>query len=142
MTNRLPFPLGSKSFSPAGEHLEDQVGYRHFVWLESVKRHFKSVNELDTADPVEAIKFQMDQKGLTVKDLEPMIGRSNRVYEVLNRTRPLPLAMIWRLHQGLGIPAEALIQPPKRTVVFYSPNADTSDPFLKYIINLGEGPLR
>lgn len=56
----------------------------------------------------------MDQKGLTVKDLEPMIGRSNRVYEVLNRIRPLTLPMIWRLHKGLGIPAEALI-PPKRT---------------------------
>jgi HTH-type transcriptional regulator/antitoxin HigA len=44
-----------------------------------------------------------------------MIGRSNRVYEVLNRIRPLTLPMIWRLHKGLGIPAEALIQPPKRT---------------------------
>jgi HTH-type transcriptional regulator/antitoxin HigA len=69
---------------------------------------------MEVADPVEAIKFQMDQKGLTVKDLEPMIGRSNRVYEVLNRIRPLTLPMIWRLHKGLGIPAEALIQPPKR----------------------------
>jgi HTH-type transcriptional regulator/antitoxin HigA len=57
----------------------------------------------------------MDQKGLTVKDLEPMIGRSNRVYEVLNRVRPLTLPMIWKLHKGLGIPAEALIQPPKGT---------------------------
>ncbi|WP_306391850.1 helix-turn-helix domain-containing protein [Telluria beijingensis] len=70
---------------------------------------------MEVADPVEAIKFQMDQKGLTVKDLEPMIGRSNRVYEVLNRIRPLTLPMIWRLHKGLGIPAESLIQPPKRT---------------------------
>jgi HTH-type transcriptional regulator/antitoxin HigA len=68
---------------------------------------------MEVADPVEAIKFQMDQKGLTVKDLEPMIGRSNRVYEVLNRIRPLTLPMIRRLHKGLGIPAEALIQPPK-----------------------------
>lgn len=68
---------------------------------------------MEVADPVEAIKFQMDQKGLTVKDLEPMIGRSNRVYEVLNRIRPLTLPMIWKLHRGLGIPAEALIQPPK-----------------------------
>ena len=68
---------------------------------------------MEVADPVDAIKFQMDQKGLTVKDLEPMIGRSNRVYEVLNRIRPLTVPMIWRLHKGLGIPAEALIQPPK-----------------------------
>jgi HTH-type transcriptional regulator/antitoxin HigA len=70
---------------------------------------------MEVADPVEAIKFQMDQKGLTVKDLEPMIGRSNRVYEVLNRIRPLTLHMIRKLHKGLGIPAEALIQPPKGT---------------------------
>jgi len=67
----------------------------------------------EVADRIEAIKFQMTQRGLTVKDLEPMIGRSNRVYEVLNRIRPLTLPMIWRLHKGLGIPAEALIQPPK-----------------------------
>lgn len=60
-------------------------------------------------DPVEAIKFRMEQSGLTVKDLEPLIGKSNRVYEVLNRKRPLTLAMIRRLHQGLGIPAEVLI---------------------------------
>jgi HTH-type transcriptional regulator/antitoxin HigA len=70
---------------------------------------------MEAADPVEAIKFQMDQKGLTAKDLEPMIGRLNRVYEVLNRVRPLTLPMIWRLHKGLGIPAEALIKPPKPT---------------------------
>ena len=68
---------------------------------------------LDLPDPVEAIKFTMEQKGLTVKDLEPMIGRSNRVYEILNHTRPLTLKMIWRLHQGLGIPAESLIRQPE-----------------------------
>ena len=61
------------------------------------------------ADPVEAIKFRMEQSGLSVKDLEPLIGKSNRVYEVLNRKRPLTLAMIRRLHSGLGIPAEVLI---------------------------------
>jgi HTH-type transcriptional regulator / antitoxin HigA len=60
-------------------------------------------------DPVEAIKFRMEQSGLTVKDLEPIIGRSNRVYEVLNRKRPLTLAMIRRLHRSLGIPADVLI---------------------------------
>jgi HTH-type transcriptional regulator/antitoxin HigA len=68
---------------------------------------------MEVADPVEAIKFQMDRKGLTVKDLEPTIGRSNRVYEVLNRIRPLTLPMIRKLYKGLGIPAEALIQPSK-----------------------------
>lgn len=66
---------------------------------------------IDLPDPVEAIKFRMEQGGLTPKDLEPMIGRLNRVYEVLNRKRSLTLPMIWRLHQGLGIPAESLIRP-------------------------------
>ena len=60
-------------------------------------------------DPVEAIKFRMEQSGLSVKDLEPIIGKSNRVYEVLSRKRPLTLAMIRRLHRSLGIPAEVLI---------------------------------
>lgn len=64
---------------------------------------------MEAPDPVEAIKFRMEQSGLTVKDLEPLIGKSNRVYEVLNRKRPLTLPMIRRLHQGLGIPAEVLI---------------------------------
>jgi plasmid maintenance system antidote protein VapI len=48
---------------------------------------------------------------LTPKDLQPMIGRMNRVYEILSRKRPLTLPMIWKLHQGLGIPAENLIRP-------------------------------
>lgn len=60
-------------------------------------------------DPIEAIKFRMDQEGLSIKDLEPLIGKPNRVYEVLNRKRPLTLAMIRRLHKGLRIPAEVLI---------------------------------
>ena len=68
-------------------------------------RHFP----IDLPDPVEAIKFRMEQSGLGVKDLEPMIGRPNRVYEILNRKRPLTLAMIRRLHRGLGIPAEVLV---------------------------------
>ncbi len=76
-------------------------------------RHFP----IDLPDPVEAIKFRMEQAGLTVKDLEPFIGRSNRVYEILNRKRPLTLAMIWKLNQGLGIPAESLIKPIKLTTV-------------------------
>ena len=68
---------------------------------------------LEMPDPVEAIKFEMERKGLTAKDLEPMIGKSNRVYEVLNRKRSLTLKMIWKLHRGLGIPAESLIKPPQ-----------------------------
>lgn len=68
---------------------------------------------MDLPDPVEAIKFEMARKGLTVKDLEPMIGKSNRVYEILNHKRSLTLKMIWKLHEGLGIPAESLIKPPQ-----------------------------
>ena len=70
-------------------------------------RHFP----MDLPDPVEALKFEMERKGLTVKDLEPMIGKSNRVYEILNRKRSLTLNMIWKLHRKLGIPAESLIKP-------------------------------
>ena len=70
-------------------------------------RHFP----LELPDPVEAIKFRMEQEGLTPKDLMPMIGRLNRVYEILNRKRPLTLNMIWKLHEKLGIPAESLIRP-------------------------------
>jgi HTH-type transcriptional regulator/antitoxin HigA len=62
-------------------------------------------------DPVEAIKFRMEQAGLKPKDLQPMIGGLNRVYEILNHKRPLTLRMIWKLHSMLGIPAESLIQP-------------------------------
>jgi HTH-type transcriptional regulator/antitoxin HigA len=68
---------------------------------------------MDLPDPVEAIKFEMERKGLTVKDLEPMIGKSNRAYEILNHKRSLTLEMIWKLHEGLGIPAESLIKPPQ-----------------------------
>ena len=66
---------------------------------------------LDLPDPIEAIKFQMQRLGLSAKHLEPMIGRRNRVYEVLNRKRALTLPMIRKLHAELGIPAEALIKP-------------------------------
>jgi HTH-type transcriptional regulator / antitoxin HigA len=65
---------------------------------------------IDPPDPIEAIRLRMEQAGLTVKDLEPMIGKSQRVYEVLGRRRPLTLKMIRRLHEGLGIPAEILIR--------------------------------
>ena len=69
---------------------------------------------MDLPDPVDAVKFRMDQQGLTPRDLVPMIGKLNRVYEILSHTRPLTLAMIWRLHEGLGIPAESLIKPCKK----------------------------
>ena len=61
------------------------------------------------ADPIEAIKFRMDQQGLTPQDLEPYIGPSGRVSEVLNGKRALSLRMIKRLHDGLKIPYESLL---------------------------------
>jgi len=60
-------------------------------------------------DPIEAIKFRMDQQGLTARDLEAFIGSSGRVSEILNRKRPLSLRMIKRLHDGLNIPYESLL---------------------------------
>ena len=64
---------------------------------------------IEAPDPIEAIRFRMEQGGLTVKDLVPSIGQPNRVYEVLNRKRGLTLEMIRNLHRNLGIPAESLI---------------------------------
>jgi len=61
-------------------------------------------------DPVEAIKYFMDSRGLDRRDLEQYIGPSGRVSEVLSRKRPLTLAMIRKLNAGLGIPAEILIR--------------------------------
>ncbi len=58
------------------------------------------------------IKFEMNRSVLTVKDLELKIGKSNRVYEMPNRKRSLTLKMMWKLHGGLGIPAEPLIKQP------------------------------
>lgn len=65
---------------------------------------------IDLPDPIEAIRFRMEQQGLSAKDLQPMIGGLNRVYEVLNRKRPLSIAMVRRLNSSLGISAECLIQ--------------------------------
>jgi HTH-type transcriptional regulator/antitoxin HigA len=59
--------------------------------------------------PIEAIKFRMEQQGLTPKDLEPYIGSSGRVSKVLNGKRPLSLRMVKRLHDGLRIPYESLL---------------------------------
>ena len=64
---------------------------------------------IEAPDPIEAIRFRMEQGGLTAKDLVPSIGQQNRVYEVLNRKRGLTLDMIRNLHRNLGIPAESLI---------------------------------
>lgn len=94
--------MGAKARTPEGDRLDVLV-----TLIEGYERqHFP----MDLPDAVEAIKFRMEQQGLTPKDLEPLIGRSNRVYEVLNRRRGLTLPMIQKLHAGLGIPAESLLR--------------------------------
>jgi HTH-type transcriptional regulator/antitoxin HigA len=89
-----------------------QKGERLDVLVALVEAYERKHYTLDLPDPVEAIKFRMGQMGLSPKDLEPMIGQRNRVYEVLNRKRSLTMKMAWRLHRDLGIPAESLIRPP------------------------------
>ena len=92
----------AKPGSPDGEKLDVLV-----TLVEAYEaKHFP----MDLPDPVAAIKFEMERRGLTAKDLEPMIGKSNRVYEILNRKRSLSLSMIRKLHKQLGIPAESLIK--------------------------------
>jgi HTH-type transcriptional regulator/antitoxin HigA len=94
--------MTARAGSPEGDRLDVLV-----TLVEAYERtHFP----MDLPDPIEAIKFVMDQRGLSPKDLEPAIGRLNRVYEVLNRTRPLTLPMIRKLHSTFGIPAESLIK--------------------------------
>ncbi|MBZ9781775.1 helix-turn-helix domain-containing protein [Pseudomonas sp. REP124] len=68
---------------------------------------------VDLPNPIDAIKFRMEQSGLSAADLAPAIGRTNRVYEVLNGKRALTLPMIWKLHELFGIPAQSLIKPMK-----------------------------
>jgi HTH-type transcriptional regulator/antitoxin HigA len=88
--------------SPEGERL-DVLG----TLVQSYEsKHYP----IDPPDPVDAIKFRMEQSGMTVKDLVPYIGPLNRVYEVLSHKRSLSLSMIRRLSEGLKIPAEVLIR--------------------------------
>ncbi len=90
--------------------LDTPEGERLDVLVTLVEAYEAKHYPMDLPDPVEAIKFEMEQKGLTVKDLEPMIGKSNRVYEILNHKRNLTVKMIWKLNQELGIPAESFDQ--------------------------------
>ena len=98
----------AKLNTPEGERLD--------VLVTLVEAYERKHYAIELPDPVEAIKFAMEQRGLSVKDLVPMIGGTNRIYEVLNRKRPLSLKMIWRLHKNLGIPAESLIRPMEESV--------------------------
>lgn len=87
--------------TPEGDYFEVMC----LLIEEYEKKHYP----IDPPQPIEAIKFRMEQQGLTVKDLEPAIGRANRVYEVLNGTRKLTLPMIRNLHKQFNIPLESLV---------------------------------
>ena len=94
--------MDAKRNSPEGDRLD--------VLVTLIEAYEAKHYPLDLPDPVEAIKLAMEQRNLTVKDLVQYIGRPSRVYEVLNRKRPLTMAMVWKLHKGLAIPAESLIK--------------------------------
>jgi HTH-type transcriptional regulator/antitoxin HigA len=85
-------------------------GDRLDVLVTLVEAYERSHFPMELPDAVEAIKFRMEQQGLTVDDLVPAIGRKNRVYEVLARKRPLTVRMIRALSQSFNIPAESLIK--------------------------------
>lgn len=94
---------GTKSGTPQGDRLD--------VLATLVEAYEVEHHPMEPPDPVEAIKFRMEQQGLTRRDLEPLIGTRTRVAEVLNRRRSLSITMIRRLHDRLGISAEVLIRP-------------------------------
>ena len=89
--------------SPEGDRLE--------VLTTLIEAYEEKHYSIPLPDPVEAILFYIESRGLSRRELEPFIGSRARVSEVLNRKRPLTLGMIRKLHKGLGIPAEVLIQP-------------------------------
>jgi HTH-type transcriptional regulator/antitoxin HigA len=94
--------MTAKANTPEGDRLD--------VLTTLVEAYERTHFPMDLPDAVEAIKFRMEQSGLTVKDLEPVIGRKNRVYEILSRRRLLTLRMIEGLHTKFGIPAESLLK--------------------------------
>lgn len=93
---------GSNPRTPNGDRLD--------VLLVLVESYEAKNHPIAPPDPIDAIKFRMEQMNLTRKDLEPLIGPRGRVAEVINRRRPLSLSMIRRLHKKLHIPLESLIQ--------------------------------
>ncbi len=93
---------GAKSGTPGGDRLD--------ILATLIDAYEAEHHPMDPPDPIEAIKFRMEQQGLTRKDLEPIIGTRTRVAEVLNRKRGLSIEMIRRLHDRLGISAEVLIR--------------------------------
>jgi HTH-type transcriptional regulator/antitoxin HigA len=97
---------GAKTGTPEGDRLD--------VLATLIDAYEAEHYPIDPPDPVEAIKFRMEQKGLTRKDLEPLIGTRTRVAEILNRKRSLSIGMIRRLHKHLGISADVLIRPSQK----------------------------
>jgi len=97
---------GARSGTPAGDRLD--------ILATLIEAYEDERYPMDPPDPIEAIKFRMEQQGLTRKDLEGILGTRTRVAEVLNGRRGLSIHMIRRLHDKLGIPAEVLIRPTKR----------------------------
>jgi HTH-type transcriptional regulator/antitoxin HigA len=80
------------------------------LWVTLIENYENKHFPMDLPDPVAAITFCMERKGLTPKDLVPCIGRLNRVYEVLNYKRSLSLRMIRNIHENLGIPLDILLR--------------------------------
>jgi HTH-type transcriptional regulator / antitoxin HigA len=97
---------GAASNTPKGDRLD--------VLATLIDAYEAKHHAMDPPDPVEAIKFRMEQQGMTRKDLEDIIGTRTRIAEVLNRKRSLSIGMIRRLHDQLGISAEILIQPSRK----------------------------
>ncbi|MCF8208877.1 MAG: transcriptional regulator [Rhodoferax sp.] len=91
--------------APAGSEQADERD----VLVTLIEAYEQKHYPIGPADPVDAIKFRMEQQNLTPKDLEPYIGSSGRVSEVLNRKRRLSLQMVKKLHTGLHIPLESLL---------------------------------
>ena len=97
---------GARAGTPEGDRLD--------VLATLIDAYESAHYPMDPPDPVEAIKFRMEQQGLTRRDLEGMIGTRTRIAEVLNRKRGLSIGMIRRLHERLGISAEVLIRPSRK----------------------------
>jgi len=85
------------------------------LWVHLVEEYEEAQYPIPLPDPIEAIRFRMEQQGLKQKDLIPFIGSKSKVSEVLNGKRPLSIVMIRQLHEGLGIPADVLIGENRRT---------------------------
>lgn len=82
------------------------------LWSLLVEKYEEAHFSVETPDPIEAIRFRMEQAGLAPADLQPYLQSKSKVSEVMNRKRPLSLSMIRALHQGLKIPADVLVQEP------------------------------